>query len=174
MWFWFYRDSPAEHSGANDAEPARWVPTRTRHAGRFHDGAAVRAVAAHSVVRTQLWLISAMYFCYAYIINIFLTWFPKYLSEVQDFNLAQMGLFANLPLMAGVLDDVAGGWISDRLVHRSGRVTMGRRVVAVVELPAGGGGNPGRGAGQSAAGELAWFGLAVFGLELTVEAGPGR
>ena len=66
----------------------------------------------------QLWLLSAMYFCYAYSINIFLTWFPKYLHDARGFDIAVMGIMASLPLMAGVVGDLAGGWFSDHLVKR--------------------------------------------------------
>lgn len=167
FWFWYYRDSPAEHSGANEAE-------RVMIADALGAQAAAPKTARPSVPwrrilsSPQLWLISAMYFCYAYSINIFLTWFPKYLSEVRDFNLAQMGLFASLPLMAGVIGDVAGGWISDRLVHRSGRVTMGRRVVAVAGFLLAAVAIPVAVLAKAPLESVAWFGLAVFGLELTV------
>ncbi|UAK26669.1 MFS transporter [Sphingomonas nostoxanthinifaciens] len=165
LWFWYYRDSPSEHAGTNEAE-------REMIAGALGPQAAVRdhgKVPWRQILSSpQLWLISCMYFCYAYSINIFLTWFPKYLHEVRDFDLARMGLFASLPLMAGVVGDVAGGWISDRLLHRTGRVTLARRAVAVtgfvlaaIAIPAG---------VLSAAplASVAWFALAVFGLELTV------
>lgn len=163
VWYCYYRDSPTSHAGTNAAE--REI-IATALASQSTDKAAVpwRAI----LVQPQLWLLSAMYFCYAYSINIFLTWFPKYLNEVRDFDLAAMGLFASLPLMAGVVGDVAGGWISDRLLRKTGRVTLARRAVAVfgfllaaVAIPAGV-------LSVSPLVSVAWFALAVFGLELTV------
>lgn len=165
VWYWYYRDSPREHAGTNEAEREMISGALT---AQQPEGIKPQVPWRIILSQPQLWLISAMYFCYAYSINIFLTWFPKYLSEVRAFDLAAMGLFASLPLMAGVIGDVAGGWLSDRLLHRSGRVTVARRAVAVagfmiaaVAIPAGV-------LSPSPLVSVAWFALAVFGLELTV------
>src|SRR3546814_6286913 len=76
----------------------------------------------HLLANSQLWVLSAMYFCYAYCINIFLTWFPKYLHDARGFDIALMGLFASLPLMAGVVGDLMGGWASDLLIVLVGAI----------------------------------------------------
>ncbi|WP_294391474.1 MFS transporter [uncultured Sphingomonas sp.] len=166
IWYVYYRDSPQQHAGTNAAErdmiASALAPQATGRAGKAK--VPWRAILSSP----QLWLISAMYFCYAYSINIFLTWFPKYLSEVRDFDLARMGLFASLPLMAGVIGDVAGGWISDRLLHRSGRVTFARRSVAVVGFLLAAVAIPVAVLSGSSLASVGWFALAVFGLELTV------
>lgn len=165
FWFFYYRDSPRDHSGANEAE-------RTMIAEAL--GAQAASGERHAVpwrqllANPQLWLISAMYFCYAYSINIFLTWFPKYLNEVRSFDIVQMGFFASLPLMAGVIGDVAGGWISDRLIAQTGRVTMARRVVAIAGFALAAVAIPVAVWSASPLASVGWFALAVFGLELTV------
>jgi MFS family permease len=46
-------------------------------------------------------------------------------------TLAQMGIYASLPLMAGVIGDLAGGWFSDIVLHRTGNVNLARRWVAI-------------------------------------------
>jgi sugar phosphate permease len=78
-----------------------------------------------------MWMICAMYFCYAYNISVYLTWFPKYLSDNRGFSLQKMGLYASLPLLAGTLGDLAGGWISDILARRFGDIKLARRGVAI-------------------------------------------
>jgi sugar phosphate permease len=165
-WYWWYRDSPADHQGVNEAERAMIADALAPQAAAR---AATGKVPWRAILSSpQLWLLSAMYFCYAYSINIFLTWFPKYLNEVRDLDLAAMGLFASLPLMAGVVGDVAGGWVSDRLLHRSGQVTMARRVVAVAGFALAAVAIPIAVLSPTALGSVGWFALAVFGLELTV------
>jgi MFS family permease len=79
-----------------------------------------------------------------------------------------MGLFASLPLMAGVVGDITGGWVSDRLLHRWGHVTLARRVVAVVGFLLAAVAIPAGVLSASPLVSVAWFALAVFGLELTV------
>jgi sugar phosphate permease len=116
----------------------------------------------------QLWLLSVAYFCYAYSLAIFLTWFPKYLMDARGFNLAQMGIFASLPLMAGVTGDVAGGWISDRWLRRSANLKLARRVVAVIGFALAGVTIPMATLSHDAMFSVACFSAAVFALELTV------
>jgi len=116
----------------------------------------------------QTWLLSAMYFCYGYDIGVFLSWFPKYLSAARGFDLARMGFYASLPLIAGLIGDISGGLTSDLILKRTGNVKFSRRIVSVV------------GFGLSSVAvtlaalaadpmiSIAWFCLGVFALELTV------
>jgi MFS transporter, ACS family, glucarate transporter len=165
VWFGYYRDRPQDHAGTNAAEREMIAAALAPQAAA---GATARVPWRRILAQPQLWLISAMYFCYAYSINIFLTWFPKYLGEVRDFELARMGLFASLPLMAGVIGDVAGGWVSDHLLRRTGRVTWARRAVAVAGFALAAVAIPAGVMSDSPLVSVAWFALAVFGLELTV------
>jgi sugar phosphate permease len=109
-----------------------------------------------------------MYFCYAYCINIFLTWFPKYLHDARGYDIALMGLFASLPLMAGVVGDLAGGWFSDHLVKRGRGLLFARRWVSVVGFAIAAVMIPLATASDNHIVSIACFCLALFGLELTV------
>ena len=61
----------------------------------------------------------------------YLDWFPTYLKEQRGFSLTQMGWYSSLPLLAGVLGNLAGGWLTDLLYHRSGDVKRSRRLVGI-------------------------------------------
>lgn len=165
-WFMFYRDSPHEHAGTNEAE-------RTLISDALGESSAAgkgrKAVPWGQLFRArQLWLLSAMYACYAYILAIFLTWFPKYLMDARGFSLAEMGLYASLPLAAAVIGDICGGSVSDHLFKKTGNINLARRLVAIVGFllaaiaipPAVMVGSPLLG--------VALFCVALFGLELTV------
>jgi sugar phosphate permease len=79
-----------------------------------------------------MWILSAMYFCYAYNLGIYLVWFPKYLNDHLGFSLREMGFYASLPLLAGTVGDVCGGWLSDLYAKRSGNLKAARRLVGSV------------------------------------------
>jgi len=164
-WFLFYRDLPSEHKSVNAAELAL-ITDALGSAPR--PSRAVRVPWAKLLGNSQIWTLSAMYFCYAYCIGIFLTWFPTYLKEAHGFNLTAMGIYASLPLMAGVAGDVAGGWISDRMAHRSGNLTLARRVVAMAGFLIAAATIPLAVLSADPMTSVAWFCLAVLGLELTV------
>ncbi|WP_315760298.1 MFS transporter [Sphingomonas sp. Y38-1Y] len=162
LWFWYYRDTPRDHKSVNAAEL------------ELIEGALGKGKARVSVpwkkllARPQLWTLSAMYFCYAYCINIFLTWFPKYLHDARGFDIAVMGLMASMPLMAGVVGDLAGGWFSDLLVKRGAGLRMGRRVVAIVGFLIAAAMIPLAAAAEGHIASIIFFCVALFGLELTV------
>ena len=164
LWYWYYRDTPAEHPAVNEAE---------RELIHGSIGGA-RAARSHSVPWAAilssgtLWIVSLMYFCYGYCLNVYLIWFPTYLSEHRHFDLKQMGLYSSLPLLAGVLGNIAGGSASDFLAHRTGNLKWCRRAVAIfgfllaaaVIVPA---------TLTSDPYYCVWYTcFAVFGLELTV------
>ncbi|MBV9623136.1 MAG: MFS transporter [Acidobacteria bacterium] len=163
VWYWYYRDTPAQHSLVHALErsllessiglrPARAVSVSWRRIFRSY----------------SLWFLSLMYFCYGYSIDIYLDWFPKYLNAHRGFNLTQMGFYASLPLFSGAAGDLLGGTFSDRLAKRLRNLTLARRMVAflgfvlaaVAIIPA---------TLTSNATTSVWYScIAVFGLEITV------
>lgn len=162
-WFWYYRDTPAEHRFTNIAERSL-----------IENSTGIRPARTRSVpwrrilCNPSLWTLSLMYFCYGYSIDIYLDWFPKYLNDHRGFNLTQMGFYASLPLLAGAAGDLVGGTVSDRCARRFGNLKLARRAVAlagfilaaVFILPA-------TFTSHSIASVL-YSCVAVFGLEVTV------
>jgi sugar phosphate permease len=162
VWFTYYRDKPDEHASVNQEE-RELIRTALNRKPRANQSVPWKQILSSP----QMWLLAAMYACYAYSINIYLSWFPKYLVDTHNMSLTKMGLYASFPLMAGVAGDLLGGLISDHLVKRTG-LTWARRLVAIVGFLGAGGfimlainiPQPELGIGV--------FALAVFFLELTV------
>jgi len=124
LWYWYYRDTPAEHGAVNQAERELiGAPARATR------GAPVpwRAILASA----NVWTLSAMYFCFGYCVAMYQDWFPKYLHDRRGFKLREMGFYASLPLAAGALGNLAGGWLSDLWAKRTGDLRNARRGVAV-------------------------------------------
>jgi sugar phosphate permease len=164
LWYWYYRDAPADHSSVNPAELA------LIQKGLGGRASAARAKVPWSAIFSSptMWKLCAMYFCYSFCLVIYLDWFPKYLNEVHKLDLKKMGIYASLPLFAGTLGDFFGGWISDRWAHSSGNLRLARWGVAAAGfLLAAAGIVP---AVLSGAPEpcVAFTCLALFGLEMTV------
>ena len=164
LWYWYYRDAPGQHKSVNAAE--RDLILSSLGPSAASDGQPVPWRRIFSA--PQMWSLSAMYFCYAYNVGMYLVWYPKYLNAARGFSLERMGLYASLPLLAGTAGDLLGGWASDRLVKRFGGLKNARRAVAVAGFLLASASivhacytaNPVWSVGFSAA--------AVFGLELTV------
>jgi sugar phosphate permease len=125
--FWLlYRDRPANHPAITPLElalatdgieaPARQrspTPWRRLFSSRTSWGLIIGSAA------------------YTYCIFFYTTWLPTYLVAHRGLSLAQMGVFASLPLFAGMAGDVAGGLISDAMVRRTGRVGLARKAVVI-------------------------------------------
>jgi sugar phosphate permease len=123
-WYWYYRDTPAEHRSVNSAERSLIEHSvGVRHAS-------VRKVPWRAILQSpSVWTLSLMYFCYGYSIDIYMDWFPKYLNDQRGFDLKQMGFYASLPLLAGAAGDLLGGSISDRCARIFGNLKAARRGV---------------------------------------------
>ena len=81
-----------------------------------------------------MWAIMCAYFTYVYCLWIFLSWLPSYLVEFRHFTLIKVGIFASLPLWAGVIGDTVGGLATDWLLKKTGSAKLARRTVAIVGM----------------------------------------
>ncbi len=163
-WYVYYRDSPLDHSGVNGEE------LKLLDAAALRPPPAVKpAVPWRRILRSRdLWYLSMMYFCYGWVLWMYLQWLPTYLSEVRHFAPIKMGVAASIPLVAATVANMAGGWISDRLARLWGDLRRGRVVVSMVGFSiAGAAILPGVLARDAGAG-LACLTIALAGLELTV------
>jgi sugar phosphate permease len=134
-WGLSYRNLPEEHSLVNRAEleTIRGVGPD----GQINPPPMEKQtdVPWLTLVRSpNMWAIMCAYFTYVYCLWIFLSWLPSYLIEFRHFTLLKVGLFASLPLFAGVIGDTVGGIATDWLLKRTGSAKIGRRVVAIVGL----------------------------------------
>jgi ACS family hexuronate transporter-like MFS transporter len=59
----------------------------------------------------------------------YLFWLPSYLVQQRGFSLREVGFFGWIPFLATDVGSLTGGWLSGRLLARSGRLTYARRVV---------------------------------------------
>jgi sugar phosphate permease len=163
-WFWYYRDTPAEHTSVNSAE----LELIQRSAGAARPKEKMVIPWGTILSSGNLWTLCAMYFCYGYCLSVYLDWFPTYLNSHRGFDLKKMGYYASLPLFAGTIGDLLGGWISDWIGHRSGDLRFARKVVAVTGFLIAAGGIVPATLTQNAY-TCVWLTCAAFfGLELTV------
>ena len=131
-FYMFYRNRPEEHNSVNQAELAHIR-------GRNPDGsikASVDPKSRPAVPWTiifgspNMWYIAAGYCCFFYGTYFFLTWFPTYLLEYRHLSLKSLGIVASLPLLAGMVGDIAGGSLTDSVYKKTGKLKFARRIVA--------------------------------------------
>lgn len=127
VWYFWYRDTPAEHSWVNRAEQ-----TLIEESLGGRRSAVSKSVPWKKIFSSRtVWILAAMYACYAWSIAIYLDWFPTYLKEARGLDIKKMGYYASLPLFAATLGDFLGGWLSDRIAEHTGNLKMARQSVAI-------------------------------------------
>jgi sugar phosphate permease len=163
VWYAYYRNLPEEHRGVNAEELELLQRAPRPRPGKRHrtDWAAILG-------NRSVWALSATYFCYGWVLWMYLSWLPTYLVEERGFTMLEMGVAASVPLLAATAANALGGWISDALAVRWGDLRRGRVSVSVAGfLIAGAGLAPGALA-LDATVALVCLTLALAGLELTV------
>jgi sugar phosphate permease len=163
LWFFWYRDTPAEHRQVNAAERELIESSL----GGPRPGRATAVPWARILANRGIWTLGFMYFCYGWTLAIYLDWLPTYLKEFRGYDLKKMGLYASLPLLAGVVGDLLGGWLTDWWAERSGNLKLARQGVGAAGFAIAALGIVPATMTANAEMCVVYTCLAVFGLELT-------
>ena len=138
-FYLLYQNLPEKHAGVNQEELARIR-------GRDAEGE-IRPITLHQQLRTpwktifrsaNMWYIAAGYCCFYYGTYFFMTWFPTYLVDYRHLSLKTVGVWASLPLLAGMVGDIVGGTLTDKVYRRTGKLKFARRIVAAPAMLASG------------------------------------
>ena len=62
---------------------------------------------------------------------LFVGWMPIYLFDVYNFNVKEVGMFAWVPYVGAAIGSIAGGYVSGRIISRTGSVNKGRKTTIV-------------------------------------------
>jgi sugar phosphate permease len=135
-WFVSYRNLPEEHGMVNheELEHIRGLDEKGAVKEAHIERKAANVPWAALLKSPNMWAIMCAYFTYVYCLWIFLSWLPSYLVEFRHFTLLKVGIFASLPLFAGVVGDTVGGLATDWLLKITGSTKLARRLVAVVGM----------------------------------------
>ena len=120
VWYWWFRDSPAEKDPSARIELGQ--PVRSAH--RFPWRVALRTSSVRAVLGLAL--------CYVYVYNFFQSWLHTFLVKGRGFDEGNLFLSA-LPYVVAAFANIAGGMASDSLASRLG-ATRGRRMLGAAAL----------------------------------------
>ncbi len=141
-WVLYYRDfrtnrrvsaserAYIEQGGAREEEQAPEAATSTIAPGAPSPRVSWGALWGYRTV----WGMMLGFFCLNFVIYFYITWFPSYLVTARHFSLLKLGLFGAIPPLAGVVGELFGGFVSDRLVRRGVSLTVARKVPIVIGM----------------------------------------
>jgi len=128
VWWWYARDTPAEHPAVGQDE------LKLIDAGRPPSGAPVARGDWKLVIKDpQVLLLAASYFCSNYVFYFFFNWLFIYLVDNRGFKVLESGVYAAAPWLTGAVGALIGGIVCDRLCKIRG-MTFGCRVPVMIGL----------------------------------------
>ena len=121
VWYFWYRDSPAEMPAVSAEEAAETsVHVALPHGLPWSQG----------VRSANLWAVMAMAASAGYTSSFFQTWLGTYLVKARGFTETGL-LLASLPFFVGACANACGGFAGDLLVRKLG-LTWGRRSIGML------------------------------------------
>jgi MFS family permease len=111
IWYWWFRDSPAEKTGVSRAEldETRGLASKSHH--RLPWALAMRSA--------NFWAVLGVAFCYVYTLYFFQSWFHTYLVKARGYSEHDL-LLSSLPFLVAAVANLGGGLASHALVKKLG------------------------------------------------------
>lgn len=121
-WHRWFRDRPEDHMAVNEHELKE---IRSGHSE------SVEALTPHVpwkrlLTSPNMVYICLMYFAFGYGLYFYITWLPTYLIEARGFSIGSTKWLASLPWTVSLAGFWFGGWITDRIVRRTGSLKLAR------------------------------------------------
>ncbi len=124
FWRQWFRDRPADQPGITSEEVIEIGEDTSSHAGTPWK---------KLLGLPQLWLIAVAYLFYAFGSWFFFGWFPTWMVKGAGFTVEEMGLYGSIPFLLGIVGNLAGGMLCDRLSERIG-IRNAYRLIASICL----------------------------------------
>jgi ACS family glucarate transporter-like MFS transporter len=128
-WYWYGRDTPAEHRAITQDEIELISRGQTPRVADSKSRGEWRNV----LVQRDVLLLAGSYFCMNYVFYMFAQWLFTYLVEARGFTLLESGFLYVLPFAVGAALAAAGGLTCDALCRRIG-ARWGCRLPAMTGL----------------------------------------
>jgi MFS family permease len=126
LWF---RNTPAEHPGCNDAERRLIAGSKESLAGEAGHSWPPLHLLLSSVT---LWALCLASCCVCLAWYFYPTWQPQYLKEIFGISYEDSEILTGLPFLCGAVGCIVGGRLSDWLMQRTGNRRWSRSLVGVV------------------------------------------
>lgn len=118
FYVWF-RDRPEDKPQVNAAEQ-EWIRTSGTEAGSIYDDASASVFRWASLLSPNALALCLVSFCVSFCFYFYITFLPKYLKDEFQVDYAQSQWISGLPLLLGGFACLAGGFLSDYAIRKTG------------------------------------------------------
>ncbi|HEY2645133.1 MAG TPA: MFS transporter [Galbitalea sp.] len=123
LWYVMFRDRPKDVNGITTIELSE-IPDIPKPAD-------APPIPWRRLIKTIL-PVTLVDFGYGWVAWVFFTWIPTLLATTYHQNIATYGLLTSLVLVAGVVGDTLGGFLSDRILRRTLNAQLARRTLLLI------------------------------------------
>ncbi|MCL5236365.1 MAG: MFS transporter [Nitrospirae bacterium] len=125
IWLRYFRDDPKDHPGITEMELSKLKPPSK---------AVRRARTPFGALAKRILPVTAVDFCYGWMLWVFISWIPLYFMKKHGLNLKSSALLAGLTFGAGVIGDTIGGTLSDWMLVKTGNKRLARNAFIAFSL----------------------------------------
>jgi MFS family permease len=123
-WAFYFRDNPSQHHGVTSAE-LQQLPRYVLRAEKK------KSPVPWLPLARRMFPVTLVYFCYGWTLWLYLAWIPQFFQHSYKLDLKNSALFSAGVFFAGVLGNLVGGIISDRVLVATGDRNKARRNLVV-------------------------------------------
>jgi MFS family permease len=123
-WVSYFRDVPAEHKSMTPA----LLATLPNNGQPLH---VKRPQVPWGPLVRRMMPVTVVYFCYGWTLWLYLSWLPSFFQNEYGFNTRESAFFSAAVYFPGVIGNIFGGELSDRILHRTRDLKKARRNVAM-------------------------------------------
>lgn len=130
-WILINKAGPKKHPWITDEE-REFITDGQNEADKKEDenteGLSLREILSHK----ESWAVVVSRFFMEPIWWLFVGWMPIYLFDVYGFDVKEVGMFAWVPYVGAAVGSIAGGFVSGRIISKTGSVNKGRKTTIVI------------------------------------------
>src|SRR5947209_6387105 len=124
-WALYFRNDPNQHKAITPQEIATLPPYAARKG---------EVKVPWRRLGLRMTPVIVVYFCYGWTLWLFLSWIPSFFKNEYHLDLQSSALFASGVFFSGVVGDMLGGIVSDRLFEKTRNLNIARRNVVAVMM----------------------------------------
>ncbi len=131
-FYQWFRDDPAQHPNANDAERALIARGATHSQAEHALPIPWRAMAEN----TNVWLLGLIQTCSSFVSYMYMSWYPAYLEKGRGVSPIEAGWLSSLVLAGAAVGCLGSGFVTDWLARITHRNPLRHRIYGFVGMAA--------------------------------------
>ena len=130
FFFVWFRDRPEDKPQVNTVE-RELIRAGESGSGSIYDDASAPTFRWFSLISPNVLALCLVSFCVSFCFYFYITFLPKYLKDQFHVDYAQSQFISGLPLLLGGFACLAGGFLSDYAIRKTGSKRWGRSLIPI-------------------------------------------